>query len=77
MSRGRWNRGDVARDQLWLRKGASESVLTRPPDELFRVVAICDEPTVTLEDLRTGKRETHAITSLNFSAFRRLDERVP
>lgn len=69
-----WTRADVEPGQLWLRDG-----------QIWKVVGICDEPTVLLERVDEGvvkeivppphKRENHAIASLNFAKFVRLDRR--
>ena len=65
MARG-WNRSDVELEQFWERAG-----------EQFRVIGICDEPTVIVENVATGKQEHHAITCLNFAKFNRPKSERP
>lgn len=63
-----WSRQDVALGQVYVREGLA-----------YRVVAICDLPTVTLVPLdeRDGEDEEHyAIPSPLFAEFRRLETRA-
>lgn len=65
--RGGWHPDHVELGQFWL-KG----------DQVYRVIAICTEPTVTLElqgELADEHRETHAIPSRDFSEFVKLERR--
>ena len=57
----RWNREDVELGQLYSAKG-----------RVFRVIGICDEPTVTLEALDDGMRDSWVISSPLFAEFERL-----
>lgn len=56
-----WRRSDVRVGQLYERGG-----------RFFRVVGICDEPTVTLEDVATEMLDAYAIGSEQFGEFARL-----
>lgn len=42
--------------------------------EIFRVLAIADEPTVDVENLATGERNHYVITCPDFAKFRKIDE---
>jgi hypothetical protein len=39
---------------------------------LYRTIALITDPAVVIEDVVSGKRQTHVIHSLNFSEFERL-----
>lgn len=54
-----FSRSDIDLNQVSIR-GNSE----------FRVIGIADKPTVIIENIKTGERETHVISSLNFSKFK-------
>lgn len=57
-----WARADVEVGQLWERAG-----------RVFRVVGVCDEPTVTLEDVATETVEGFVIGAPVFGEFVRLN----
>lgn len=57
-----WQRSDLECGQVFVRG-----------KEKFRVVGIADEPTVTVENIETGEREHHVISSPNFSEFRKME----
>jgi len=60
-----WSRTDVEIGQFWVKD-----------NEVYKVVAITDQPTVTLrrlnDDRADAAQETHVISSRNFAAFTRL-----
>ncbi len=58
-----WNRGNVELSDHW-RKPQDGSV--------WMTVGICDEPTIVIQDMVSGAREHHVISSRNFSQFERL-----
>jgi ATP-dependent Clp protease ATP-binding subunit ClpA len=61
-----WSRSDVDLNQLW------ES----PQGHVWRVVGICDDPTVILESLRAdGARESYVISSPLFGKWKRLERK--
>lgn len=61
MSKARWTRRDVDLQQIWQRG-----------NDVYRVVAIADSPTVTLENIATGAQENHVIVSPLFGGFDKL-----
>lgn len=61
-----WRRSDVQVGQLWERAG-----------RVFRVTAICDKPTVTIEDVATEMLEAFVIDSREFGEFVRLQKERP
>lgn len=57
-----WRRSDIELNQVFVKD-----------EKRFRVIGIADEPTVTIENVETGEREHHVISSRNFSEFRKVD----
>ncbi len=41
--------------------------------EIFKVITICEEPTVGVKHLLTGKFENHVIACRNFAEFNKLE----
>lgn len=54
-------RSDVYLSQRWKKEG-----------EEFEVVGICDEPTITLENIVTGQREHYIIEGRLFAQFKEV-----
>ncbi len=46
--------------------------LWRKNGRIYKTVGIIYDPAITIEDVKTGKQETHVIGSLNYEQYERL-----
>lgn len=52
--------------------GAGLHDLWRKDGRIYRTLGLISDPAVIIEDVMSGERETHVISSLNFAEYERL-----